>query len=67
MDISRTNRKALLKQYEEDFVADLALLGLTLRDEQTKYDEYRLAMFTFEYRSTIDDTIQTIKLDISLK
>lgn len=67
VDIGRNARKALLKQYEEDFVADLRMLGLILRDDRTKYDEYKLAMFTFEYRSTIDDTIQTIKIDISLK
>ena len=48
-------------------MADLALLGLTLRDERTKFDEYRLAMFTFEYRSSIDSSLQTVKLDISLK
>lgn len=67
VDLGRTARKALLKKYEEDFVADLALLGLTLRDEQTKYDEYRLAMFTFEYFSVINNSLQTIKIDISLK
>ena len=67
VDLGRTARKTLLKQYEESFMTDLTLLGLTLRDERTKFDEYRLAMFTFEYRSNIDDSIQTIKIDISLK
>ena len=67
VDLGRTARKTLLKQYEENFVADLALLGLTLRDERTKFDEYRLAMFTFEYQSAINNSLQTIKLDISLK
>ena len=60
-------RKALLKEYEQNFVQDLTILGLILREERTKYDEYRLAMFTFEYRSNIDDSLQTIKIDISLK
>ena len=67
VDLGRTARKTLLKEYEENFVADLALLGLTLRDERTKFDEYRLAMFTFEYQSAINNSLQTIKLDISLK
>jgi hypothetical protein len=67
VDLGRTARKTLLKEYEENFITDLALLGITLRDERTKFDEYRLAMFTFEYRSSIDDSLQTIKIDISLK
>ncbi len=67
VDLGRTARKTLLKEYEESFVNDLTLLGLTLRDERTKYDEYKLAMFTFEYSSHIDASIQTIKIDISLK
>jgi hypothetical protein len=67
VDLGRTARKTLLKQYEESFIEDLALLGLTLRDERTKYDEYKLAMFTFEYQSAINNSLQTIKIDISLK
>ncbi len=67
VDLGRTARKTLLKQYEESFVIDLALLGLTLRDERTKFDEYRLAMFIFEYQSAINNSLQTIKIDISLK
>ena len=67
VDLGRTARKTLLKEYEESFVEDLALLGLTLRDERTKFDEYKLAMFTFEYQSAINNSLQTIKLDISLK
>lgn len=67
VDLGRTARKILLREYEENFVDDLTLLGLTLRDEQTKFDEYKLAMFTFEYQSAIDSSIQTIKIDMSLK
>ncbi len=67
VDLGRTARKTLLKEYEESFIEDLVLLGLTLRDERTKFDEYRLAMFTFEYQSAINNSLQTIKLDISLK
>ena len=67
VDLGRSARKTLLKEYEKWFIEDLALLGLTLRDERTKFDEYKLAMFTFEYQSVIDESIQTIKLDISLK
>lgn len=62
----RTARKTLLKQYETDFINDLGLLWLTLQSKK-KADEYRLAMFVFEYESVIDNTIQTIKIDISLK
>jgi hypothetical protein len=38
-----------------------------LKEERTKFDEYKLAMFTFEYISILDNSIQTIKIDISLK
>jgi predicted nucleotidyltransferase component of viral defense system len=66
-DLGKSGRNSILKRYENDFVADLAILGLILRDGRTKYDEYRLALFTFEYHSIIDHSPQTIKIDISLK
>ncbi len=66
-DLWRTARKTLLKKYEDDFVEDLWFLGLELQEWRTKYDEHKLAMFTFEYNSIFDNSIQTIKLDISLK
>lgn len=66
-DIWRTARQTLLKKYEEDFTKDLSLLWLKLREERTKYDEHKLAMFTFEYNSIVDNSPQTIKIDISLK
>lgn len=66
-DIWRTARQTLLKKYEEFFVSDLSILWLKLRDERTKYDEHKLAMFTFEYNSILDNSLQTIKIDISLK
>jgi len=62
----RIARKTLLRKYENNFIEDLELLWLTLQSKK-KADEYKLAMFTFEYNSTIDNTIQTIKIDISLK
>lgn len=67
MEIGRNARKTILKEYEENFIKDLSILGITLREERTKFDEYRLAMFTFEYRSIINQSLQTIKIDISLK
>ena len=67
MEIGRNARKTILKEYEENFIKDLSILGITLREERTKFDEYRLAMFTFEYRSIINPSLQTIKIDISLK
>ncbi len=66
-DLWRTARQTLLKKYEEDFSKDLSVLWLKLRDERTKFDEHKLAMFTFEYQSILDNSIQTIKIDISLK
>ncbi len=66
-NIGRTARKILLKQYENIIIAELEKLGITLQDERTKFDEYRLAMFSFEYESALDGSIQTIKIDISLK
>lgn len=66
-DVGRTARQTLLKKYEEDFVNDLSILWLKLRDERTKYDEHKLATFTFEYNSILNNSTQTIKIDISLK
>jgi hypothetical protein len=66
-DLWQNGRKKLLKEYENHFMEDLGILWITLRADRTKFDSYKLAMFTFEYNSIIDDTIQTIKIDISLK
>jgi hypothetical protein len=66
-DLGRIARKTLLKRYENTMVSELQKLGIALRDERTKFDEYRLAMFSFEYRSVLDGFVQTIKIDISLK
>lgn len=72
-DMIQTGRRKLLKQYENDFIADLDILWVHLKQEQknkqerTKFDSHKLAMFTFEYRSVINNSIQTIKIDISLK
>lgn len=67
MTLGRSTRKSILEKYENNFAEDLALLGLSLQDRRTKFDEYKLAMFTFEYESIINNSIQTIKIDISLK
>ena len=67
MNMWRNQRKRTLKQYEEEIKKDLALLGLKQQEWRTKFNEHRLAMFTFEYKSVIDDSIQTIKIDISAK
>lgn len=66
-DLWRSARQTILKQYETNLKADLQVLGLKLRDERTKSDEHKLAMFTFEYESILDSSIQTVKIDISLK
>lgn len=66
-DLWQTARKKLLKEYENNFVEDLKILWIKLREERTKFDSYKLAMFTFEYNSVINNSIQTIKVDISLK
>lgn len=63
----QSGRKKLLKDYENNFVEDLKILWINLREERTKFDSYKLAMFTFEYNSVINNSIQTIKIDISLK
>lgn len=56
-----------MKEYENSMVAELQKLGITLQDERTKFDEYRLAMFSFAYESVLDGSVQTIKIDISMK
>ena len=66
-DAWQTTRRKTLKQYENDFIADLSILGISLREGRTKFDTHKLAMFTFEYNSIINNSIQTIKIDISLK
>jgi len=59
-------RSTLLRKYENFFINDLKLLWINLQSK-SKSDNYKLAMFIFEYNSIIDNTIQTIKIDISLK
>lgn len=66
-DLWRTARQTLLKKYENEFISDLAKLWLKLKDERTKFDGHKQAMFNFEYTSILDESIQTIKIDISLK
>lgn len=66
-DLWARARKTLLKEYENNFIEDLKILWINLREEKTKFDSYKLAMFTFEYTSVINNSIQTIKIDISLK
>lgn len=66
-DLWQSGRKKLLKDYENNFVEDLKILWISLREERTKFDSYKLAMFTFKYTSVINNSIQTIKIDISLK
>jgi len=66
-DIFRNQRKKLLKEYENNIESDLSILWLKLQEWRKKFDEYKLAMFKFEYKSILDNSIQTIKIDISLK
>ena len=40
---------------------------MKLREERTKFDAHRLEMMTFEYKSLLDNSPQTIKIDISMK
>ena len=66
-DLWQSGRKKLLKDYENNFIEDLKILWINLKEERTKFDSYKLAIFTFEYKSVINNSIQTIKIDISLK
>lgn len=66
-DLWQKWRKKLLKEYENNFIEDFKILWINLREEKNKYDSYKLAMFTFEYSSIINNSIQSIKIDISLK
>lgn len=63
----REKRKKVMKQFENEIINDLNILWFKIQEWRTKYDEYRLAMFTFVYKSIIDDSQQTIKIDISAK
>ena len=67
LSVWREARQKILRQYEEDITTELGRLWLTLRDGRTKFDEHRLALLTYEYISVIDNSVQTIKIDISLK
>ena len=67
IDLWARARKTLLKVYENNFIEDLKILWLNLREERIKFDSYKLAMFTFEYNSILDNSLQTVKIDISLK
>jgi predicted nucleotidyltransferase component of viral defense system len=63
----RSARQTLLKKYEDEIGWELQKLWLSQRAERTKYDEHKIALFTYEYISIIDNSLQTIKIDISLK
>ena len=67
IQVWRTARKSILKEYENNLTDTLSVLWLNIRIERTKFDEHKLAMFTFEYKSILDNSSQTIKIDISLK
>lgn len=66
-ELGRSARQTLLKEYEKNFIDNLKILDIKLKPERTKFDEHKLAMFVFEYESTLDNSIQTIKIDLSLK
>ncbi|MDD3262584.1 MAG: nucleotidyl transferase AbiEii/AbiGii toxin family protein [Candidatus Absconditabacteria bacterium] len=66
-ELGRSARQTLLKEYEKNFIDNLKILDIKLKHERTKFDEHKLAMFVFEYESTLDNSIQTIKIDLSLK
>ena len=67
IDWWRDTRKKIMKNYEIWIIDDLKILWMKIKEERTKYDEYKLAMFTFFYNSVIDNSEQLIKIDISAK
>jgi len=60
-------RETLLKKYKEYFVENLSKLWINIKKWRTSFDSYKLAIFTFEYKSIINDFFQTIRIDISIK
>ncbi len=63
----RNKRQKIFKDYENNLKNDLWLLWLQMKEWRTKFDEHRMAIFEFEYNSILDNSIQTIKIDISMK
>ncbi len=64
-NIWRASRKSHLKKYEQSIIHELSKLWIILR-EKIKIREHTVWLFTFEYMSIIDTSLQTIKIDISL-
>ncbi|HRX64274.1 MAG TPA: nucleotidyl transferase AbiEii/AbiGii toxin family protein [Candidatus Absconditabacterales bacterium] len=64
---NRTERKAMLEDYKQRLTKDLAILGLEITDQRTKYNEDRQGIFNFSYTSLIDNSPQNIQIDITMK
>lgn len=64
---SRKQRKSTLEQYKQKLSNDLATLWLQITDNRTKYNEDRQGIFNFSYSSIIDNSLQNIQIDITLK
>lgn len=64
---NRTERKAILEEYKQRLTKDLAILGLEITDQRTKFNEDRQWIFNFSYTSLIDNSPQNIQIDITMK
>ena len=64
---NRTERKAILEDYKQRLTKDLAILWLEITDQRTKYNEDRQWIFNFSYTSLIDNSLQNIQIDITMK
>jgi uncharacterized protein len=63
----RDKRKNILEIWKKKLIEFTALFGLTWVEKRTKYNEDQQWLFEFSYISLLDESLQTIKIDISLK
>lgn len=63
----RNARKDILETWKNELIWFAWDFGLTWVDIRTKYNEDQQGLFEFSYTSLLDDSVQTIKIDISLK
>jgi len=64
---NRTERETILEKYKQRLTKDLAILWLEITDQRTKYNEDRQWIFNFSYTSLIDNSLQNIQIDITMK
>lgn len=66
-DVGRDTRKKILEDWKMELMKFTQIFWWAWVDKRTKYNEDQQWLFEFSYISLLDESLQTIKIDISLK